>query len=410
MFGGQKTSDDAMTKKLDKDLSDPVSIPQSGIDRANEIMRSGRLFRYGEFSGGESEVAALEREFAEYLSCSYAAALNSCGSAMFVALKSVGVTAGDKVLVNAFTLAPVPGAIEHAGAQPIFVESDENYCVSLEDLESKAREGAKAFLMSHMRGHIADMDAVTKICADNDILLIEDCAHTLGASWDNRLSGLFGHVACFSLQSFKHINAGEGGILTTNDADIAAKAILYSGSYMLYAQNGARPSLDVFEKYRDDIPNFSMRMHELTAAVARPQIALLAERSDRWRAIYGTLSESLNKVSGISVPDRCRAEAFVPSSIQFSMTGLEKGEFPAFLSFCKEHGVDIKWFGAPEAIGFTSAPRHWNYIVNKRLLTVTTSILDSLCDIRIPQSLTAEDCADIVQIIEEALLIRSLAK
>ena len=253
----------AVTRKLDKDLSEPVAIPQSGIDRANEIMQSGRLFRYGEFSGGESEVASLERDFAAYMSCSYAAALNSCGSAMFVALKSVGVAAGDKVLVNAFTLAPVPGAIEHAGAQPIFIESDADYRVCLQDLEAKACNGAKVFLMSHMRGHIADMDAVVKICDENNILLIEDCAHTLGASWNNRLSGSFGQIACFSLQSFKHINAGEGGMLVTNNAEIAAQAILYSGSYMLYAQNGARPPLDVFEKYRDHIPNFSMRMHQL---------------------------------------------------------------------------------------------------------------------------------------------------
>jgi len=392
-----------VTKKLDKDLSEPVAIPQSGIDRANDIMQSGRLFRYGEFSAGESEVAALERDFAAYMSSSYAAALNSCGSAMFVALKSAGVVFGDEVLVNAFTLAPVPGAIEHAGAKPIFVDCDANYCVSLQDLESKARGGARVFLMSHMRGHIADMDVVTRICADNNILLIEDCAHTLGASWNGRLSGSFGHIACFSLQSFKHINAGEGGMLISNDADVAAKAILYSGSYMLYAQNGARPSLEIFEKYRNDIPNFSMRMHELTAAVARPQIGLLAERSAQWRASYEVLAELLKKVTGVSVPDRACDEAFVPSSIQFSVTDLATTEFPAFINACKAAGVDIKWFGAPQAVGFTSTLNHWNYIDNKQDLKKTISILDHLCDIRIPQSLTVQDCADIVQVIEQAL-------
>jgi dTDP-4-amino-4,6-dideoxygalactose transaminase len=172
---------------------------------------------------------------------------------------------------------------------------------------------------------------------------------------------------------------------------------------MLYAQNGARPSLDVFEKFRDDIPNFSMRMHELTAAVARPQIKLLAERSDKWVASYRKLAELLDAVTGVSVPDRGFQEAFVPSSIQFSLKNLDKHEFPEFLDRCKQRGVDIKWFGSPEAVGFTSAPHHWRYTGNRQLLRETVSMLDSLCDIRIPQSLNDEDCANLVQIIVEAL-------
>jgi dTDP-4-amino-4,6-dideoxygalactose transaminase len=275
---------------LDKDLSDPVSVPESSIERAVEIMRSGRLFRYGEFEGGISEVAALEREFADFMGSHYAVAMNSCGSTMFIALKCAGVKPGDKVLVNAFTLAPVPGAIEHAGAQPVFVQCTADCLVDLADLEHKAQAGAKAFLMSHMRGYIADMDAVTDICSRHGVILIEDCAHTMGAKWDGRRSGSFGAIACFSLQTFKHVNAGEGGILTTDDEDVAAQAILYSGSYMLYAQNGTPPIEAAFERHKYTTPNFSMRMQELTAALARPQIAMLGDRAARWRQSYDLLA------------------------------------------------------------------------------------------------------------------------
>lgn len=388
-----------MKSKFDKDLSEPVDIPQAGIDRAIEILRSGRLFRYGEFSGGESEVAALERDFADYMNCHYAVAVNSCGAALFVALKSVGVVTDDEVLVNAFTLAPVPGAIEHAGAQPLFVECDEDCCINLDDLSAKISAGVKVLLLSHMRGHIADMERIQDMCARNNVILIEDCAHTLGARWNGKLSGSFGHVSCFSLQSFKHINAGEGGIIVTDDADVAAKAILYSGSYMLFGQNGARPPIEVFEKYRYQIPNFSLRMPEITAAVARPQLALVEKRQAAWAACYQLIVTLLEDVEGIRFPQRGDAEDFVPSSLQFSLPTLSGISISRFVSICKRKGVDIKWFGAGEPAGFTSTPEHWRYIRHATNVESTLGMLSRLCDLRLPQSLTDADCRTLAGII-----------
>ncbi len=388
---------------LKKDLSEPVPIPQAGIDRALEIMQDGRLFRYGEFKGGASEAACLEREFADYMGCRFAVAMNSCGSTMFVALKCAGVKAGDRVLVNAFTLAPVPGAIEHAGADPVFVECSDGYRMDLDDLERRADCGARVLLMSHMRGHIADMERVSRICADHGLLLIEDCAHTLGAKWNGKLSGSYGDIACFSLQTFKHINAGEGGILATDDADIAAQAILYSGSYMLFAQNGARPPLDVFERYKEHIPNFSMRMSELTAAVARPQIGLLKERSRQWNTLYAVLEDRFNRIPQVAVPARPDKEAFVPSSIQFSLTGLGSSEIESVIDTCRNQGVDIKWFGGATPVGFTSTWEHWRYVTHQQALPRTRHMLEALCDMRIPLSLTDHDCRVIAGLLADAI-------
>jgi dTDP-4-amino-4,6-dideoxygalactose transaminase len=388
---------------LNKDLTEPVPVPDSAIEQAVRIMRGGRLFRYGEFKGGESEVAALEREFAAYMDCRYAVAMNSCGGALFIALKCAGVQHGDKVLTNAFTLAPVPGAIEHAGARAVLVQCTDAYKVDLDDLEQKAAAGAKAFMMSHMRGHMADMDAVTEICSRHSLVLIEDCAHTLGARWDGRPSGRFGAIACFSLQSFKHINAGEGGILITDDEDVAARAILYSGSYMLYSQNGTPPPEPVFERHKYTTPNFSMRMQELTAALARPQIGLLEDRAARWRRSYELLAGLFAAIPHIEVPRRDEKEDFVPSSIQFSMTGVDAGTIEAVLKLCSQRGVDIKWFGRQAPLGFTSTWRHWGYIEKKQVLPETGETLSALCDVRIPLSLAAEDCQLIAEILEDAV-------
>ncbi len=120
----------------------------------------------------------------------YCLSCASCGSAMYLALKSAGVKPGDKVLCNAYTLAPVPGAIENSGADIELVDIIDDYTIDLNDLEAKAH-GAKCLMLSHMRGHIANMDRVMEICNTNGITLIEDCAHTMGATWDGKKFGSF---------------------------------------------------------------------------------------------------------------------------------------------------------------------------------------------------------------------------
>lgn len=390
--------------RLDLDLSLPGAIPDEGIVRANDIMRAGKLHRYGEDRTGVPEATALEQDFAAAVGARYCAALNSCGAAMFIALKSLGIEYGDKVLMNAFTLAPVPGAVAHAGAQPVFVEITENYKIDLDDLDRKAATaGAKVLLLSHMRGHICDMDRLMAIASRHQLSVVEDCAHTMGAKWHGKFTGRFGAAGCYSLQSFKHINAGEGGLLVTDDPDIAAKAILYSGSYMLYAQHRARPDLEYFEKYRGRIPNFSLRMSNLAAAVARPQIALLEERSRIWNERYRKLAEGLNQIQNIRVPARPAQEQYVMSSIQFSVKGIDATEMETFLAACAGRGVFIKWFGRKEAQGFTSVASHWGYVEGRQSLLQSERVLSEVCDMRIPLALSLEDCDTILAIIRHCL-------
>ena len=390
--------------RLDLDLSLPGAIPEEGVQRAIEVMRAGKLHRYGEDRTGVPEATALEQDYAAYIGKKYCAAINSCGASMFVALKSVGVGHGDKVLMNAFTLAPVPGAVEHAGAQPVFVEIDETYKINLNDLDKKAASsGAKVLLLSHMRGHICDMEALMVIAKRHGLTVIEDCAHTMGAKWNGKFTGTFGAIGCFSLQSFKHANAGEGGLLVTDDPDIVAKAILYSGSYMLYAQHKARPGLEYFEKYRGRIPNFSLRMSNLTAAVGRPQIALLAERSAVWNDRYRRLADGLGRIQNIRIPPRPPKEQYVMSSIQFSVKGRSAAEMERFLNACAARGVFVKWIGRAEPVGFTSVHEHWEYVLEKQNLPQSGRVLREVCDMRIPLALPLDSCDTIVAVIRHCL-------
>ena len=388
-----------------KDLSTAEPIPEEAIERAVELMRSGRLHRYGEQGTGYPEPSLLEQEFASYVGSKYCVAVSSCGAAMLIALKALGVKAGDKVLTSTFTLSPVPGAIAHAGADAILIETTPDYMTDMADLAFKAAtSGAKVFLLSHMRGHIADLEAVKAICDRHGIAIIEDCAHTMGAKWDGQYTGTWGRVGCFSAQTYKHINSGEGGLLVTDDDDVVAQAILMSGCYMMYDQHLSKPSSDVFERWKYLTPNFSMRMSNLAAALLRPQIAQLADRGRRWNHIYATLERELTKTECISIPLRNVKEEFVASSIQFTLN-LKPHQIEMFLKECNSRGLYIKWFGTPNPIAFTSNYEHWHYLSSKPDIPDSKAVLNQLMDLRTPLSLTDEDCVLIGKIVAVASLL-----
>lgn len=393
------------TPRLELDLTRQEGIPEEGVAAADALMASGKLHRYGETGAKPSEASSLELEFALELRVPYCVALNSCGSAMFVALKASGVVPGDRVLSNCFTLAPVPGAIAHAGAEPVLVDVTDDYTIDLDDLARKAdASGAKMLLLSHMRGHICDMDALMRICDARGVRVIEDCAHTMGAGWNGRKTGTWGLAGCFSLQSYKHANAGEGGLLATSDADLAARAILMSGSYMLYRSHLARPDDGVFDRWKYATPNFSMRMSNLAAAVARPQLgARLADRGRRWNERYAWLADDLSNALHVRLPHRPAGEDYVMSSLQFSLVDLPRAAVAKFVAGCAARGLHVKWFGADEPIGFTSVWSHWRYFGEAQTLPNAERVLGGLCDLRLPLSLTREDCRAMAQTIHAAL-------
>ncbi|WP_248309999.1 DegT/DnrJ/EryC1/StrS family aminotransferase [Bosea sp. WAO] len=367
-------------------------------------MRSGRLFRYGEMGADQNDVAVLEQEFAALVARRYCVAVNSGGAALCLALKVLDVQPGDPVLVNGFTLAPVPGAILHAGARPVLVEIGADYVIDCDDLRRRARaSGARILLLSHMRGHIADMDAVMGTCDELGLVLVEDCAHALCAKWGGRAIGTFGEAAAFSAQTYKHLNAGEGGFLALDNADRAARAILHSGSYMLHGQHLSAPGPDVIAGWEERTPNFSMRMTALAAALLRPQLRDLPRRVARWNAIHDRIASAIARSQHVRLPPRSPRQRYSATSVQFSLLGFTDGEIAAMLDRCAARGLPIKWFGAGRQRGFTSAPRHWRYAGDQGAMQQTHAILAGLCDIRTPLSLTDEDCDLVAEILREAI-------
>jgi dTDP-4-amino-4,6-dideoxygalactose transaminase len=372
-------------------------IPEAGIAAAVEVMRHGRLHRYNTVKGEVAETALLEEEFAAQTGASYCLAVASGGVAMTTALRAVGVRPGDHVLTNAFTLAPVPGAIAAVGAVPAYVEVTDDLTIDLDDLAAKTGQ-ARVLLLSHMRGHICDMDRLMAICDSAGLIVIEDCAHTMGASWNGRPSGRHGRFGCFSTQTYKHVNSGEGGFLISDHADNMARAIILSGSYMLYERHRAAPPSEVFEQIRYETPNISGRMDNLRAAILRPQLRHLSAQAARWNERYRVVEAGLAGTPGLRLPVRPEKEGFVASSFQFLLPDWDGSKVSDVIARCLKRGVELKWFGAREPVAFTSRYDSWRY-APVPVLPQTDRVLAGLVDMRLPLTFSLEDCALIARII-----------
>jgi dTDP-4-amino-4,6-dideoxygalactose transaminase len=388
-----------MTERFTKSFTQQEPLPEAAVAAALALLGHGRLHRYNTAEGEIAEAALLEEEFAAFTGARYCLAVASGGDARGGALPARGIGSGDRVLTNAFTLAPVPGAIAALGAVPVFVETTEALTIDIDDLAARA-PGAKALLLSHMRGHICDMDRLMALCTRLGLPVIEDCAHTMGAAWRGVPSGRHGAMGCYSTQTYKHMNSGEGGLIVSDDADLMARAILLSGSYMLYPRHRAAPPPEAFEAVRYLTPNVSGRMDNLRAAILRPQLADLPRQCARWNALYRVVEAGLAATHGLALIERPEGEDYVASSFQFLLPGWPAGRVRAFLARASARGVELKWFGAPEPQGFTSRHDSWRY-APPQPLPRTDRILAGLIDLRLPLTFDEDDAALIARILRE---------
>ncbi len=377
---------------------DPV--PPEGIARAEAVMRTGHLFRYSDNRPEDCETALLERDFAAYLGTRFALAVSSCTQAIELALIACGVEPGSQVLVPGFTFTAVPSAIVLLRATPVFVECTDDLRLDIDDLRRRISPQTRVLLLSHMRGHTSDMDAIVQLCAAHGITLVEDAAHALGGRWAGRQIGSFGKASCFSFQSNKIINAGEGGMLTTDDEEVFVRATYLSGAYETnYRKHFMRSSL--FEALAGQLPAHNVRMSNLTAAVARPQIGLIDEKGRRYRAMHAYLQRELTAIGGIEFPHEYAQETRIPDSIQFRLPGLSDTQMQAFIAHMHERGLPLSGFAD---VNNARAFYNWRYLgADMPELPQTRQAIRNVCDMRLPSTLREAHLAYIVAAVHSAL-------
>lgn len=376
-------------------------IPQEGIDRATAIMRTGNLFRYTGSSPEDSEVALFERDFGDYLGVRYSLAVSSCTQAIELALIASGLTAGDKVLVPGFTFTAVPSAIVILGAIPVFVECTEDLRLDIDDLKRKISSETNILLLSHMRGHMSNVRDITALCHERGVTLIEDAAHALGVQWDGSWAGTFGSAGCFSFQSNKIINAGEGGMLVTDNEELFVKATYLSGAYEANYRKHFGES-DLFEKFGKRFPAHNVRMSNLTAAVARPQIEMIEYKGRRFREMYAYLERELTATGRIGFPRQFPEELRVPDSIQFRLFDMDAIDLGVFVNRVRDKGVPLSLFASETN---ARAFYNWQYLPDGIPdLPQTRRAIENVCDMRLSSTLEEDHLMYIVAAVRSALL------
>ncbi|HET9786971.1 MAG TPA: DegT/DnrJ/EryC1/StrS family aminotransferase, partial [Pyrinomonadaceae bacterium] len=185
----------------------------------NEVMES-RIW-----GGYHESVAALERRFAAYHGAAHGIALANGTVSLEIALSAAGVKPGDEVIVPPITFVASATAVSRIGAVPVFVDIDpETINLDPDKVSDHINDRTRAIVVVHFAGHPADLDRLTQLCDQHGLIMIEDCAHAHGAEWHQRRVGSFGSFGSFSFQASKNMTAGEGGILVTNDAELAENA------------------------------------------------------------------------------------------------------------------------------------------------------------------------------------------
>lgn len=390
-----------------RDIKTPDPIPEEGQLAALELMKTGRLYRYNVASAEDSVVSQCEKEIADYTGHKYCVALNSCGSAIMLMLKTTGVKQGSKVLSNAFTFGAVPSAIEHAGGKAVYAESTMDMVIDTADMDKKlaANPDCKHVLISHMRGKVADMNTIKQICDKYEAVLLEDCAHSLGVRYDGRHSGHVGIACAVSSQSYKMINSGEGGFLLTDDPDIAAQTAVYAGAYeSLSGKHMTVPSKTYFKNYPVTLPNYSLRMSGLAAAVIRPQIKTLDERIAKYNNRYYKLCSELEQRLGpdvLTIPKLTEGvNLMVHDSLQFNLNDKFTPEMiQEFLEECNAHGLPVELFGhKTNARNFVN----WGFAPADVPLPKTAKMLARACDVRMPLMWDDEDFDDMANVLIES--------
>lgn len=383
-------------------------MPFEGQQAALELMQTGRMYRYNIGKGEESVVSQTEIEVAAYTGHKYCVALNSCGSALMLLLKTSGLQPGGEVISNAFTFGAVPSAIEHAGGKAVYVESNYDHVMDVADLEKKlaAHPNCKHVLVSHMRGKVADMDGIKAACDKHGAILLEDCAHSLGVRWKGKHTGHMGIACAISSQSYKMINSGEGGFFLTDDPLMAAKCAVYAGAYEgLASKHVTVPGPEVFGNLPNELPNYSLRMSNLAAAVIKPQIKTLEDRIEKYNARYARLTKKLEERIGkyMSIPQNTPGVTTpVHDSLQFNLSpDITDEQVQRFLDECAAHGLPVELFGhKSNARNFVN----WGFAPAEEPLPMTAKMLSRACDVRMPLMWDDSDFDDMANVISESLL------
>ena len=267
---------------------------------SEEIEEIQKVLASGWVSQGP-KVKEFEDKITKYLNAKYAIAVTNCTSALHLALLSIGVKQGDDVLVADFTFPATGHSVLYCGAKPVFVDIDlKTYNINPELIEKEINNKTKAIIPVHTFGQPAEMGAIVEIAEDYNLKVIEDAACALGAKYKNRYAGTIGDIDCFSLHARKGITTGEGGVVVTNNKNLAERIRNLSAFGMTSAWDREKSDRFIIPEFTE--LGFNYKMSDITAAVGVAQLRKLDKIIERKRAIAKYWDEKLQEIELIEAP------------------------------------------------------------------------------------------------------------
>lgn len=263
----------------------PIAKPILGEE---EIKAVAEVIRSGSLAQGQ-RVEEFERKFASYLGVKHAIAVCNGTAALHLALLAHGIGSGDEVITTPFSFIASSNSILFTGARPMFVDiAPDTYNIDPEGIKERIAEKTRALLPVHLYGRAADMGAIREIAEDHNLLIIEDACQAHGASYDGKKAGTFG-TAAFSFYPTKNMTTGEGGMITTDNPEIANKL-------KLLRNHGSKT------RYLHEILGFNLRMTDISAAIGIEQLKKLEKFNEKRRGNAVKLTRKLRKIDGIITP------------------------------------------------------------------------------------------------------------
>ncbi len=264
----------------------PIAKPIIGdeeIENVVEVLKSGMIAQ-------GPKVAEFEERFAEWVGADYGIAVNSGTAALHVALLSCGIGEGDEVITTPFTFIASGNSILYTGAKPVFADIDlKTYTIDPNSIENLISENTKAILPVQLYGQAANMDKINEIAEKYGLSVIEDAAQAHGATCNGEKVGSIGDMACFSFYPTKNMTTSEGGIITTNDEDLADNA-------KVFRAHGASI------RYHHDEIGYNFRMTDISAAIGLAQLDKIDGFNDKRIENAAYLNEGLKDVDGVITP------------------------------------------------------------------------------------------------------------
>jgi dTDP-4-amino-4,6-dideoxygalactose transaminase len=299
-------------------------VEEAEISEVVDTLRSGWL-------GTGPKVAKFQELFRDYVGAKYAVAVNSCTAGLHVSMIAAGLGPGDEVISTPMTFCATVNSILHAGASPVLVDCEaDTQLIDPQKIEDAITPRTRAILPIHLCGRPCDMDAILDIAERHKLLVIEDAAHAIEAAYKGRKIGSIAHLTAFSFYVTKNVVTGEGGMVTTDDPDLADKLKIYS-LHGMSKDAWKRFSDDGYKHYQVVFPGFKYNMMDLQACIGIHQLARveknLKRRNEIWEAYNRAFADMPIGLPAADEPDTVHARHLYTLMIDKERCGVSRDEF-----------------------------------------------------------------------------------